>query len=891
MTNADGGGPDGPEAGPAAPVGAPAGNRVDGGENSTNQEDLPERHPDGAGPDHPGLESPDPNYRDADDADSGGGTDPDGPDGLSDDADYVGSRRRSQESGSISREIDVANLAIHGGVAVFGGRIDGGVTGSVGVSQVSATASGMRCWQVSTEILTALAWTFVPSSAQEFLSRTVKGRRVAVLRAVEGWGRSTAALCALHQLGQAEEAGSPPLSDGEPAPNGRDPHRGDDPRAVYRLDIDPGIELHRFDPSSLPRRAALLLEDPPQGLRTLGASQFEIIRSVLARIDSYLIVTVRTGAVLAEDLGDLVVEGSEPPSPLAVLARHLAHRTRTDPDATYERLDRIPKIAEIIGETTQDGPHTAAIANLAELLARWGEQDAGLERVAEAARQHSAAGLHSWLAQLSPGEFGLAVALAVVNGLPYRELSRVAARLTAGLHDAGLVPAHALPLSVNQHTAGPLASGQPDGAVSTDLHRGTAEPGATPLGTGQPGAAGKVELLLGGPRLAGGGVLGRPSGSGWLGPGRSEVIARIRAEAADFPEQTGHGVVHGEGIRYVDDTYPRRVLEWVWREHVDVQPVILAWIRELCTDRSFPVRIRAATAAGLISTFDFDTVRRQLWLTWSESDTRQQRVAVVAGLRVPSATPELADHVGRMLSDWCAHTRSPWRLWTAARAWGAAVGRGAPARALAALTDLAAVPEPPSGRPGRAGGLALHRAVSQSVFELFEGADVGIQQSIVDLLAAWVTDDEPRRRRAGVLCFIQLVYDATAVSAVKASHAAPAPDVRLTDASSEVAPWPALPALVYQGDVDAETVGLLLNSAVNTYDLRDTALAGLRSWYAIADRDARLTPALQRILQKTIYDDQDLDLFMTHIRAWHRELPDITRALAETIDLIAEPAR
>ncbi len=863
MTAADLGGLDDPEGGPAERGTIPAENHADGiahGEQPADSAEPREGDTDSADPDSADPDSGASNGHEAGGASSAraddldDANDPYGDEGLSEDADYVGSRSRSQGSVSISREIDVAHLAINGGVAVFGGRIDGGVTGSVGVSPLSGTAPGVRCWPVSNEILTVLASTFVPSSVQEILVQTVRDRRVAVLRAAENWGRSTAVLCTFHQLGLAEKAGSAKPG-GQPAPSGRDPHGDNGPRTVYRLDIDPGIDLRRFDPSNLPHQAALLLEDPPQaGVRTLGASQFEIIRSALERIGSYLVLTVRTGTLLAEDLGDLVVEGGEPPPPLEVLARHLAHRTRTDPAATHERLHANDEIINIIREATQDGPHTAAVANLAGLLSRWGEQAAGLERVAEAARRHSAAGLRSWLARLSPAEFGLAVALAVVNGLPYRELSRVAARLTSGLHDAGLVPVDAVPLIASQHATGPCRTGQPDGDARTGLRPDTVGPGG----------------------------LGDPAGTGWLGPGQSEIIARLRAETTDFPEQTGHGVVRGEGIRYIDDTYPRRVLEWVWREHVGVQPVVLAWIQQLCSDRSFPVRIRAATAAGLISTFDFDTVRRRLWLTWSESDARQQRVAVVAGLRVPSATPDLVDHVGRMLSDWCAHTRSPWRLWTAARAWGAAVGLGSPARALAALTDLAAVPEPPSGRADRAGGLALHRAVSQSIFELFEGAGVELRRSVVDMLATWVTDDEPRRRRAGVLCFIQLAYDATVVP--------DAADGRFTD-SPEVLPWPALPALVHQGDMDAETVGVLLNSAINTDDLRDTALVGLRRWCAVAEGDARLAPALQRIAEKTIYDGRDLELFIASIRDWHDELPVITRALAATIDLIAEPAR
>jgi hypothetical protein len=231
-------------------------------------------------------------------------------------------------------------------------------------------------------------------------------RRIVILRAEAGWGKTTAAVRLL--LGCGVER-------------------------IYHLDrnVDFGSLAERLDPEGAgpsegvdPKSAFLL--DRPTDIATLRGWLLQGLESSLARTDARLVLTVLPQAGMADaDLLDYVVDLAAPPTHRELVSRCLRWKLG-DRQAAYLLADA--DIAALLDEQLGAETTCKLAADLASAIVDAAEaDDAGLPDVARVRDQLARRGAEDfeiWIEGLhEPRLRSFATALAVLNGLPHEEVA------------------------------------------------------------------------------------------------------------------------------------------------------------------------------------------------------------------------------------------------------------------------------------------------------------------------------------------------------------------------------------------------------------------------------------------------------------------------------------
>lgn len=219
-----------------------------------------------------------------------------------------------------------------------------------------------------------------------------------------------------------------------------------------------------------------------------------------------------------------------------------------------------------------------------------------------------------------------------------------------------------------------------------------------------------------------------------------ERLHDLRAETTDVYMRGAFGRVTGEGIQYTDGKYPRRVVERFWK-HYDAAEHFLAWLQDLAEDPSEPVRIRAATAMGLVATFSFEHLHDRVFARWAIDEKPERREAVANALGVAADSPRLLGTILRMVEDWHANGNTEARA-TAARVYGVIRGQDLP-WALDRLGRLLTIRAAP-----------IWRAVGDSLSDLTYVEDDYATEAVLEALCRWLCNY--RREITGQIAFLNL---------------------------------------------------------------------------------------------------------------------------------------
>jgi len=231
-----------------------------------------------------------------------------------------------------------------------------------------------------------------------------------------------------------------------------------------------------------------------------------------------------------------------------------------------------------------------------------------------------------------------------------------------------------------------------------------------------------------------------------FGESLTQRLARLRATVSVEDVPTRLGAQRTEIARYLDPAYPAAVLGLVWREHADVRDDLLAWLRDLGDHPADAVRVRAATAVGLMSLSDFPDIHEAVVARWARAASPRRREMAAYALRQPGSSPALRDRVLGIVDGWRRAER--WQLQaTAARVFGGALGAADVPRALDALDRMAVT---------RNADVAL--AVADSVAELVD-ADPGGARPVLDRVHAWLGNGAGPRTAVGELSFLTIATD------------------------------------------------------------------------------------------------------------------------------------
>ncbi|MGW5718978.1 hypothetical protein ACWEVP_22590 [Amycolatopsis sp. NPDC003865] len=312
----------------------------------------------------------------------------------------------------------------------------------------------------------------------------------------------------------------------------------------------------------------------------------------------------------------------------------------------------------------------------------------------------------------------------------------------------------------------------------------------------------------------------------------SQRVEAARAEFVESSQATNHGEVQVRKVRFRDDRFPARVLDWLRLQYTDALEVVLDWLFDLGGDDEHEVPARVGVAVGALSQHDFTYVFNRMILRWAGSGNAEERRAAVAALRVPGQLPELEHVVSRVLKQW-AERGTPALRATAAEALGSMPSIST--RQALKLLRKAAIP-------------ATAYSVGVGLNDLFLRADPG---QVLDALVRWSEDGRPPDRRDTALLTVLILSRYVRVR---------------VDTSSER--WPVLLWLAEQ-DKDRRTQILVLFSRMlQTADFLRDANHVIKDWVQISGKDSTLAPALAGLLYDIGRYSGDLDGIRYDLEQW-----------------------
>ncbi|MDT5279945.1 MAG: hypothetical protein QOJ20_1140, partial [Mycobacterium sp.] len=414
----------------------------------------------------------------------------------------------------------------------------------------------VRAYRVPPE---EIARPFVPPPGFDELTATVRSHRLVVIRGKADRGKASALLQAFSEI----------LPDDAPI-----------------LRLEPGTDLTALSCEQLPTRvAAVVLYDlSGRDVAKLDSFTVERLAAELEQHQCRLGVTVGDDVVMRPAARLAVVELSTGPTPRQVFDKHLAALLVSAPAARARLLDD-PEVQKLVEEQLA-GPATLnQAAQLAEALSTAKDDPVPSGTVRGRLDAHAFEECVQWFRDL-PGlrAHCMAIALAVLNGLP-REI------------------------------------------VSS--------------------AADRLEILIAPPPdLVGPGPVVNP-----FAPAASVPLSVLRAETASACGVTSaaKGEVPIMALRFVCSDYSGWVLRHVWREHDSARHAVVSWMRELGRHDNRSVRVRTATAVGVLGLEAFDFLCAQIIGVWAQDADPDVRDSAAIALGVPASDAGLQNTVRAMV--------------------------------------------------------------------------------------------------------------------------------------------------------------------------------------------------------------------------------------------------
>ncbi|NUT22248.1 MAG: hypothetical protein HOV77_24000 [Hamadaea sp.] len=315
-----------------------------------------------------------------------------------------------------------------------------------------------------------------------------------------------------------------------------------------------------------------------------------------------------------------------------------------------------------------------------------------------------------------------------------------------------------------------------------------------------------------------------------FGDGRSRRLRQLRAAISIGQVPTMHGDVPTEIVSFVDDRYPEALLSRVWHEFDELRGSLLGWLRRAGGDPDATIRIWAAQTVGLLARYDFTEVLHSVILPWAGHDDWARQEAAAFALEGPAAGA-LRAQVASLVRSWSRPEAGRAFNLTAARAYGASVGRTDPQQALVQLESLIDDDD-----------YEVVVAVARSLADLVDH-DSDLAPEVLAALERWVGGRASlAMRRSGQLAFLVVAGETNAPVATEG-------DVTRGG--------PLLLALADSDRRHRDAVAMLWRTVFNGNAVHDAARTVWREWAIAVDADPRRCFALGQ-LAAAIADDPRL---------------------------------
>jgi hypothetical protein len=316
--------------------------------------------------------------------------------------------------------------------------------------------------------------------------------------------------------------------------------------------------------------------------------------------------------------------------------------------------------------------------------------------------------------------------------------------------------------------------------------------------------------------------------------------ARVAAESI----MTDHGPIVVQTMSYRELGYPGRVLRYAWREHDAARPAIVDWLRSLGGSGSFSIRVRVATAVGVLACESMNYLCDEIIAPWAHDDDSETRESAAIALGPAAGDRVLGATIRSLVTDW-AGENSHWTLRaTAARTYGRSIGLGHPTSALRALARLAEDDD-----------LDLMIATANSYCELVLDGTTPLGVRVLGEVAQLAADRMREKQLVGRLTLLGL-------SALRGAPPA------LSDHAAQLRPWPTLLVLAAANQNMTAPAARLWQLSLNDPDFGDSVRESLDDWALAAEDSGDLRRSFCGFMRWVAEDERARTTVVRRARAW-----------------------
>jgi hypothetical protein len=196
----------------------------------------------------------------------------------------------------------------------------------------------------------------------------------------------------------------------------------------------------------------------------------------------------------------------------------------------------------------------------------------------------------------------------------------------------------------------------------------------------------------------------------------------------------------GRSVRLNRAAARRATLQVLWEDHPTIREPLVIWLRGLAEQIDRNVQLKAAHAAGMLATFDFDSMMARVLTPWSKSRRRRDHQLAAMMLEAAARDRDLLPRVQERLRQLASGAREE-RL-VATYAYGSNIGVDDPIGALRVLRRITLDRNQ-----------EVNKAVAGTVDYLYSFATSAM---MLGELADWVTSGSPSGRYTAALAFVRL---------------------------------------------------------------------------------------------------------------------------------------
>jgi hypothetical protein len=335
-----------------------------------------------------------------------------------------------------------------------------------------------------------------------------------------------------------------------------------------------------------------------------------------------------------------------------------------------------------------------------------------------------------------------------------------------------------------------------------------------------------------------------PAATNPFGPDAAVSPALLEAKVATESVMTDHGPIVVQTMSYRERGYPGRVLRYAWRDHDAARPAIVDWLRYLGRSGDSSVRVRAATAVGVLACQAMDYICDQIIAPWAHDKDADIRDSAAIALGPAADDRILGGTIRSLVTGWAAES-STWTLRAAAaRTYGRSIGLNSPTSALRALAQLAEEDD-----------LDLMIATANSYCELVLDGTTPLGVRVLGEAANLASDRMREKQLVGRFTLLGL------------SGLRGAPPT-LGDRPDQLRPWPTLLVLAAANQHMTAPAARLWQLSLNDPDLGDIVRESLDDWALAAENSGELRDCFVDFMRWVAEDERARRTVVRRAQSW-----------------------